>query len=204
MPANTTQTPGSRSAEGWHAKTFTGSSLFQKKSRPRSVKCFECEREHEAPAEASSTLCPACGSYIGLEDYIIRDQWNRRIETRGNVTILKKATVTGITIRCHDLLVQGTLKGGVDCSGDFVLSNHSRIIGKVRCQRLIIEKKAQVAFANQVECEHAIIDGSVTGHFICSGKLHLKKKAVLNGNVKVATMAIDKGARHNGKMSIGN
>ena len=55
---------------------------------------------------------------------------------------------------------------------------------------------------NEVECEEAIIDGHVTGHFICRGKLHLKKKAVLNGNIVVANMTIDKGARHNGQISI--
>ena len=183
-------------------KTVTTTGFFQRKIPPRSVKCLECDREHEAPAEASSTLCPACGTYISLKDYIISENWNRRIQTRGNVTIQKKAVVSDITIRCHDLHVQGTLKGGVDCSGDLILSSHSKIIGKVSCKRLIIQKRAEVAFANDVECVDAIIDGNVTAHLICSGKLHLKKKALLNGNLKVATMVIDKGARHNGKISI--
>lgn len=184
-------------------KTAPSSGFFHKKISPRSVQCLECDRKQDVPAEASSTHCPACGTYISLKDYIIRENWNQRIQTRGNVTILKKASVIGVTIRCHHLLVQGTLKGGADCSGDFVLSNHSKIIGKVRCNRLIIEKRAQVAFANEIECIDAIIDGSVTGNFICSGKLHLKKKATLNGNIKVGTMIVDKGANHNGKVSIG-
>ncbi|MBT8044078.1 MAG: polymer-forming cytoskeletal protein, partial [Verrucomicrobiae bacterium] len=71
------------------------------------------------------------------------------------------------------------------------------------CKRLIIEKRAKVEFSNPVECEDAIIDGEVVGHFTCKGKLHLKKKATLTGDIKVATMAIDEGARHHGRMSIG-
>ncbi|MFK7911503.1 MAG: polymer-forming cytoskeletal protein [Akkermansiaceae bacterium] len=184
-------------------KPFVNNSIFQPKSKQRSVSCFECEHIHQAPTEASSTLCPSCGGYIALKNYDIRDNWNRGIQTRGNVTIHKKAAVTGITIRCHDLTVLGKLTGGVDCSGDFVIQSHGKIMGKVRCKRLIIEKRAHVEFSNPVQCEDAIIDGDVTGNFTCSGKLHLKKKATLNGDIKVATMAVDEGARHHGQISIG-
>lgn len=183
-------------------KVSSASQFFHRKIERRKVKCLDCEHEHNAPAEASSTLCPACGAYVSLKNYIISNHWNGRIETRGNVTIQKKATVTGITIRCHDIVVLGTLKGGIDCSGDITLNSHSKIMGHVSCRRLIIDKRADVAFANEVSCEEAIIDGHVTGHFVCRGKLHLKKKAVLNGNIVVANMTIDKGARHNGQISI--
>ena len=183
-------------------KMSSASQFFHRKIERRGVRCLDCEHEHDAPAEASSTLCPACGAYVSLKNYIINSHWNGRIETRGNVTIQKKATVTDITVRCHDILVLGRLKGGIDCSGDITLNSHSKIMGHVSCRRLIIDKRADVAFANEVECEEAIIDGHVTGHFVCRGKLHLKKKAVLNGNIVVANMTIDKGARHNGQISI--
>lgn len=183
-------------------KASSAGSFFQRKNKRRKVLCLECDHEHEAPADASSTLCSACGAYVSLKNYIINNHWNRRIETRGNVTIQKKGSVTDITVRCHDILVLGTLKGGIDCSGDITLNSHSKIMGNVSCRRLVIDKRADVAFANEVVCEEAIIDGHVTGHFVCTGKLHLKKKAVLNGNIVVANMTIDKGARHNGKISI--
>ena len=183
-------------------KASSAGSFFQRKNKLRKVMCLECDHEHEAPAEASSTLCSACGAYVSLKNYIINNHWNRRIETRGNVTIQKKGSVTDITVRCHDILVLGSLKGGIDCSGDITLNSHSKIMGNVSCRRLVIDKRAHVAFANEVKCEEAIIDGHVTGHFVCSGKLHLKKKAVLNGNIVVANMTIDKGARHNGQISI--
>ena len=183
-------------------KASSAGSFFQRKNKLRKVMCLQCDHEHEAPAEASSTLCSACGTYVSLKNYIINNHWNRRIETRGNVTIQKKGSVTDITVRCHDILVLGTLKGGIDCSGDITLNSHSKIMGNVSCRRLVIDKRADVAFANEVVCEEAIIDGHVTGHFVCTGKLHLKKKAVLNGNIVVANMTIDKGARHNGQISI--
>lgn len=175
----------------------------QQKRSTRDVSCFECGHIHRAPLGASSTLCPSCGAYISLKDYDIRENWSRGIQTRGNVVIHRKAAVTGITIRCHDLTVLGKLTGGVDCSGDFIIQSHGKIMGKVRCKRLIVEKRAQVDFSNPVKCEDAIIDGKVTGHFTCTGKLHLKKKATLSGDIKVATMAVDEGARHHGQISIG-
>lgn len=180
----------------------TASGLFHKKNPRRQIQCLECDHQHEAPAEATSTLCPACGAYISLKDHVINSHWNRRIKTRGNVIIQKKGVVTDVTIHCHNILVQGTLKGGIDCSGDVTLNSPSKIMGQLHCKRLIIQKKADVAFANEVHCQEAIIDGHVTGNFICSGKLHLKKKAVLNGNIVVARMTIDKGARHHGNISI--
>lgn len=183
-------------------KVTTAGNLFQKKNLRREVQCLECEHRHEAPVDATSTLCPVCGAYVSLKNHIINGHWNRRIKTRGNVTIQKKGVVTDITIHCHNILVQGSLKGGIDCSGDVTLNSSSNIMGKLSCKRLIIQKKADVAFANEVHCEEAIIDGHVTGNFICSGKLHLKKKAVLNGNITVARMVIDKGARHHGNITI--
>ncbi|BDS06138.1 hypothetical protein NT6N_11780 [Oceaniferula spumae] len=184
-------------------KAAASAGFIHTKEKPRDVSCFECAKVHQAPAEASSTLCPACGAYIALKDYEIHSNWNRRIQTRGNVVIHKKAAVTGITIHCHHLTTHGDFTGGVDCSGDFTIRSHGKIMGRVRCKRLIIEKRAEVEFANPVHCEDAIIDGIATGHFECSGKLVLKKKATLTGDIKVATMSVEEGARHNGRMSIG-
>jgi len=201
-PAQKATSPTSDLRSQLSQKASSAGSFFQRKNKLRKVLCLQCDHEHEAPAEASSTLCSACGAYVSLKNYIINNHWNRRIETRGNVTIQKKGSVTDITVRCHDILVLGSLKGGIDCSGDITLNSHSKIMGNVSCRRLVIDKRADVAFANEVVCEEAIIDGHVTGHFVCTGKLHLKKKAVLNGNIVVANMTIDKGARHNGQISI--
>ena len=184
-------------------KAAATTGFFQAQSKERDVQCFDCEKVHTASSEASSTLCPACGAYIGLKNYDITSNWNRRIQTRGDVTIHKKASVTGITIHCHHLTTHGDFTGGVDCSGDFTIRSHGKIMGRVRCKRLIIEKKAQVEFANTVHCEDAIIDGNVTGNFQCTGKLALQKKATLTGDIQVATMAVEEGARHSGRISIG-
>jgi len=184
-------------------KAATSAGLIQNQSQGREVKCFDCETVHRAPDAASSTLCPSCGSYISLKDHEILTNWNRGIQTRGDVIIHKKAKVTGITIQCHHLTTQGDFTGGVDCSGDFTIRNHGKIMGEIKCRRLIVEKRTQVEFVNTIECEDAIIDGTVTGNFKCSGKLSLQKKATLTGDIQVTTMSIEEGASHHGNISIG-
>ena len=51
---------------------------------------------HKAVAEAQSSQCPRCSSYISLRDYQINEPWNRRIQTRGDVLIDKSGVVSGI------------------------------------------------------------------------------------------------------------
>lgn len=171
--------------------------------KSKDVSCFNCDRVHQAPAGASSTNCPECGTYITLKDYDIRGESNQRIKTRGNVTIHKKASVTGTTIICHNLTVIGKFTGGANCSGDLTLNSHSKVMNEVKCKRLIIAKKANIEFISHVYAEEIIIDGTATGSFTCSGNLQLKKKAVITGDTTVRTMSMEEGAKHNGRMSIG-
>lgn len=73
---------------------------------PREVVCFSCGRSFKALAEAQSSQCPACGAYVSLADFDIEESWNRRIETRGNVTIRKNGYISAC-IRCHDITILG-------------------------------------------------------------------------------------------------
>ncbi|MGC6427876.1 MAG: bactofilin family protein [Akkermansiaceae bacterium] len=179
-------------------------SLFQKnKAELRDISCFDCSASHEVSPISTSTLCPKCGSYISLKSYEIRGEWNRKIQTRGDVFIFKKGIVSGTTIQCHHLTVEGDFTGGVECSGDLIIRHHGKIVGKVICKRLIIEKRATVEFLNSVETTECTIDGLVTGNITCSGRLALEKKAILSGNIKVGRLAISKGAKHQGQIQMG-
>lgn len=164
----------------------------------REVACFTCEAVHKASLDATSTLCPKCGSYIGLKNYDIREKWNRQIKTRGDVVIQKKGRVVGVSVQCNNLTVHGDITGGVDCSGDFTVTRHGKILGRVRCKRLVIAKKAEVEFINQVYCDEVVIDGKATGNLICKGKVLLAAKAKLIGDLVASSLAIAEGARHQG------
>lgn len=169
---------------------------------PRNVICFNCGHAFSAIAEAQSSQCPKCSGYVSLLDFDITEHWNRRIQTRGNVVIQKSGTVTGTTVRCHNLTVLGELAGSVECSGDLVIRSHGKIIGTVHCHNLRVEKGARVEFLNPVTAVSATIDGQVRGQISCSGAVTLQKRAHLHGLVRTSSLIVKSGAKHTGTIEM--
>lgn len=176
--------------------------LLGKNPKPRKILCFNCELEHTTVGDAQSSQCPSCGAYISLRNYEIDDSWNRRIQTRGDVTILKAGNVSGAPIVCHHLTVLGELAAAVDCSGDLVIRSHGKIPGHVRCETLRVERGAKVEFLSIITASKVFIDGLVTGQIHCSGAVTLEKRAKLNGLVRASRLIVKQGATHNGPMEI--
>ncbi len=169
---------------------------------PRDVLCFNCGHAFTAIAEAQSSQCPKCGGYVSLLDFDITEHWNRRIQTRGNVTIRKTGSVAGATVRCHHLTVLGELAGSVECSGDLVIRSHGKIIGTVQCRNLRVEKGARVEFLNPVTAVTANIDGQVRGQISCTGAVVLEKRAHLHGLVRTSSLVVKPGAKHTGTVEM--
>lgn len=176
--------------------------MLGKNPQPRTVSCFDCGVEHTTVGDAQSSQCPSCGAYISLRNYEIDDRWNRRIQTRGDVTISKSGAVSGAPIVCHNLTVLGELAAAVDCSGDLIIRSHGKIPGNVRCHILRVERGAKVEFLNAIHASNVFIDGMVTGQIHCTGTITLEKRAKLNGLVQAARLVVKQGATHNGSMEI--
>lgn len=169
---------------------------------PRPITCFSCGHSYAAIAEAQSSQCPKCSSYVSLLDYDINEPWNRRIQTCGDVVIQKAGIVSGVTVQCHHLTVLGELAGSVDCSGDLIIRSHGKIIGKVNCRNLRVEKGARVEFLHPVTAKSAFIDGNVRGQISCSGSITLEKRARLQGFVRAASLVVKAGAKHTGTIEM--
>ena len=176
--------------------------LFNPTKPPRDVTCFTCHHSYTASGEAQSTQCPKCCGYISLLDYEITDHWNRRIQTCGDVVIQKSGVVAGVTLQCNNLTVLGELAGSVECTGDLVIRSHGKIIGKVHCRNLRVEKGARVEFLHPVTATTAIIDGNVRGQINCTGAITLQKRAHLQGLVRAGSLIIKPGAKHTGTIEM--
>lgn len=185
------------------SKTFFDKKPPSKPLNTRKAICFECGDAHDANALSNSTQCRKCGRMISLANHDIKSSWSSRIQTRGDVFIHKKGVVTGATIQCHHMIVEGEFTGSVECSGDLTLRRHGKIMGKVICDRLLVEKRAKIDFLNPVETNECRIDGLVTGNISCRGRLSLEKKATLAGNIKVGTLTVADGAKHTGQIQMG-
>jgi cytoskeletal protein CcmA (bactofilin family)/Zn finger protein HypA/HybF involved in hydrogenase expression len=176
--------------------------LFNPDKPPRAVTCFGCGHTYTASGDAQSSQCPKCSGYVSLQDYDISEHWNRRIQTCGDVVIQKSGVVAGVTLQCRHLTVLGELAGSVDCSGDLVIRSHGKIIGKVRCHNLRVEKGARVEFLNPVTATTAFIDGTVRGQITCSGAITLEKRAQLHGLVRTSSLIVKPGAKHTGTIEM--
>lgn len=183
--------------------TAKGNEAAHRKIETREVTCFECGATHAANILTNSTQCRSCGRLISMADREIRDTCSSPIQTRGNVHIHKKGLVRAAPIQCHDLIVEGDFTHDAECSGDLIIRRHGRIPGKIRCRRLLVEKRAKVEFLGPVEMEEGKIDGIVTGNLACHGLLTLEKKSILTGNLKVGRLSIAEGAKHNGQVRTG-
>ena len=176
--------------------------VFNKETTKRSIECYHCQRPFEVVPEAQSTQCPKCGGYISLSDYKIDREWRRGIQTRGNVTILKGASIIGVNVQCHDLIVLGNLSASVDCSGKLVIRSHGKILGNVKCAELRIERGAEVEFQGDVYTQSAYIDGQVKAQITCPGTITLEKKARLQGLARAGGLIVKAGAKHTGLMEV--
>ncbi len=176
--------------------------IFNPVRPPREIRCFTCGYSYTTVAEAHSSQCPKCSGYISLIDYEITEPWNRRIQTCGDVIIQKTGSVAGVTLQCHNLTVLGELAGSVECSGDLIIRSHGKIIGKVNCRNLRVEKGAKVEFLNPVNAATAFIDGSVRGQISCTGAVTLEKRAHLQGLVRTTSLIVKPGAKHTGTIEM--
>ena len=167
---------------------------------PREVPCFQCGHLIRAVAEAQSSQCPKCGTYVSLLDYDIDEPWNRAIHTRGNVTIRKTGSVAGVILRCHHLTMLGTLTCPVECSGNLVIRRSGKIAVSLHCHHLRVEKGARVEFLHPVQAVTATIDGHVRGQISCTGPVILEKRAQLHGLLRTSDLVLKSGARHTGTL----
>jgi cytoskeletal protein CcmA (bactofilin family)/predicted RNA-binding Zn-ribbon protein involved in translation (DUF1610 family) len=176
--------------------------FFQSESKKRSVDCFHCGNVFGVVQDAQSSQCPKCGGYISLRDYQVDTDWRRRIQTRGNVMILKNGSIIGVNVQCHDLTVLGKLSASVDCSGILCVRSHGKIVGNVSCRELRVERGAEVEFQGEVHAESAYIDGNVKAQLTCKGTITLEKKSHLQGLARAGALVVKAGAKHSGMMEV--
>lgn len=176
--------------------------IFQGEPEKRPVDCFHCGKVFEVVRDAQSSQCPKCGGYISLRDYEVDTDWRRRIQTRGDVMILKTGSIIGVNVQCHDLTVFGKLSATVECSGTLRIRSHGKIVGNVTCRELRVERGAEVEFQGEVHAESATIDGNVKAQLTCTGAITLEKKAHLQGLARAGALVVKAGAKHSGMMEV--
>lgn len=187
------------------AQTALGHSLSRAPAEPQSLRevvCFDCRHHHRVSRNSTSSLCPNCGTYIDLRDVEIKERTTQRIRTRGDVVIQKKGAFLGTSIVCGNLTVHGQVSGSINASGDVIFKGDGKVLGEIRCRRIIIEKKVDLQLLQPVYAENVEIHGPVIGRFFASGGVLVSRLGSVNGSITGKTLTVEPGAVINGPVNV--
>lgn len=180
--------PGARSAAG--------------EQKVRKIRCFSCFHRQTVSLSAESTQCGRCSVYISLLDHEINTSWTQGLRTRGNLRIRKAGSVLGGDVACHNLEVEGRLSAAVDCSGDAIFRNSAHVMGQMYCDRLVIEKNAEVVFPQGVKAGSVEVFGTLVGDVSCSGTVEIHSRGAVEGRVGARAVNLKDGGKLSGSMEI--
>ncbi len=169
---------------------------------PRKIACHECGQTHDPQGQTDSTVCPACGTTIQLQDIEILAHSTRMVETRGTVHVGPEGFLNSTRIVCGNAVVEGRIAGKVTCSGTLRLRGSGLCRAQITTQRLIIDRGAVLRFASTLRAAEIAIRGHAEADVECAGTLHIGRHGGLDGDVLARAMVVDKGGHYAGEVQV--
>jgi cytoskeletal protein CcmA (bactofilin family) len=173
------------------------------RQKNRVVSCFECKRKHEVSDQATSTNCPGCSAHIDLRDYKVTTSFSRTIRTRGDLHLTNKGDLSSTSVVCHSAVVEGRLRGNLECEDSMTINLVGKIPGRIGAQTIIVERKSDIQCFRRVRVTNIEIRGRMSGEIIATGSVTIHKNGSLEGNVTAKSIAIEKGGLFSGQLVIG-
>jgi cytoskeletal protein CcmA (bactofilin family) len=174
-----------------------------KSKRTSVIECFDCERKQEVSGAAKSTICPSCSAHIDLSGYKITTSFSRSIRTRGELHVTTKGDLSSSSVRCRRALIEGRLRGNLDCAESVIIKTSGKIPGKLSASQMIVEKRADVQFFRHVRVGTIEIRGRMSGEIVADGLVTIRKHASLEGSVTAKAISVEKGGTFSGQLIIG-
>jgi cytoskeletal protein CcmA (bactofilin family) len=174
-----------------------------KSKRSNVIECFDCQRKQEVSGAATSTICPSCSAHIDLSDYKIATSFSRSIRTRGEVHVTTKGDLSSSSVRCQRAVIEGRLRGNLDCAGAIVINTSGKIPGRLSASELVVEKRSEVQFFRRIRVGNIEIRGRMSGEIIANGMVTIRKNGVLEGNVIAKAVNVEKGGTFSGQVMVG-
>ena len=173
------------------------------RKKNRVVSCFECKRKHEVSDAASSTNCPGCSAHIDLRDYKITTSFSRTIRTRGDLYLTSKGDLRSTSVTCHSAIVEGKLRGDLECEDSMTISLVGKIPGRLGAHQITVERESDIQCFRRVRVNHIDIRGRMSAEIIATGSVTIHKGGFLEGAVTAKSIAIEKGGMLSGQLVIG-
>lgn len=174
-----------------------------KSKRSNVIECFDCQRKQEVSGAATSTICPSCSAHIDLSDYKIATSFSRSIRTKGEVHVTSKGDLSSSSVRCRRAIIEGRLRGNLDCAGAIVINTSGKIPGRLSASELVVEKRCEVQFFRRVRVGNIEIRGRMSGEVVADGMVTIRKNGALEGNVSAKAINVEKGGTFSGQVVVG-
>lgn len=176
---------------------------FWKSKRSNVVECFDCQRQQEVSGAATSTICPSCSAHIDLSDYKITTSFSRSIRTRGDLHVTVRGDLSSSSVRCRRALIEGKLRGNLDCAGRLVINTSGKLPGRISAAEMVVEKRAQVQCFRRIRVGTIEIRGRMSGEIVADGLVMIRKHGALEGSVTARAVNVEKGGAFSGQLVIG-
>jgi len=176
---------------------------FWNKHHNSEIECFECKAKHEVSSAATSSFCPKCSTHIDLRDYKIATSFSRSIKTQGAVHITSKGDLSSTNVTCRAALVEGKLRGNLNCIGTATINFVGKIPGRLIAEHILIDRKSDVHFFRRIKVKSIEIRGRMTGEIVAEGAVIIHRNALLDGNVTAKSISVEKGGIFMGQLIIG-
>ncbi len=108
----------------------------------------------------------------------------------------RESTPTGINSLGHNTSIQGDLSSDADMRLDGNLTGNLKCSGK-----LILGPKGHIK--GDINCENAVIEGTIDGTIKVRDHLHVKETAKINGEISTQKLTVQSGAVFNVKCDMG-
>lgn len=169
----------------------------------RTVRCFQCGTELEAPKAAASTMCKRCSGYVDLSDYRVASTVSKSYRTHGWLVVEEKGYLLNTDSLVGDAVLKGRIIGKLATAGALEIHTTANINGQFSAGRLVIPAGQRFRWPEEISVGAAEIGGELVADLRSAGTVTLRSTARLFGNVAAANLVVESGAVFVGNTSIG-
>ncbi|QQL45973.1 polymer-forming cytoskeletal protein [Sulfuriroseicoccus oceanibius] len=157
----------------------------------RTVTCFECGEDFSAPRIGPAPACPECDHQALSCDLVIETATDGDQLTYGNVRILKRGSVNGGRIACHNFAAYGRFSGTVECTGRVEINFSGTLDAAITCRELVIPRRTDVKITGPVIADSIEVEGRIDAHALIHQDLNIPAGGEFQGKVTTRTVNVD-------------
>lgn len=174
--------------------------LEKKKGETSPIICFDCGQISYVSENLKTSNCRHCGVEMSMKDFVIDQEFRgSAIRTQGVVHVVPGTRLTGSSIMCRKMIMDGWLSGQIFCWGELLLNSSGTFEYTVQAHTVNVARGTEISLQRALRAKYVFVEGKVSGHIICDGTVELAEGALLMGDVIAGKLIVPSRAKHKGK-----